>query len=241
LEHFLPAENRVDIWRIDVAVGNDRVQACRRLLSPDEAKRADRFYFEQHRFRFTVFRAAMRLILSRYLGLPPQEIVFCYGPRGKPECSEALERPGIKFNLSHSDQVALLAVTQGLAVGVDIELVDHEFASQEIAERFFSPAEVRRLRALSPTERAGAFFACWTRKEAYIKALGDGLSVPLDSFEVAFSPGIEAALLNVRGNPTEVARWSMYDIQTTAEFRAALVVEGKDHQLRHLHWDEWCF
>ncbi len=115
--------------------------------------------------------------------------------------------------------------------------VDHEFASNEIATRFFSAKEVDTWRILSSSQKAGAFFSCWTRKEAYIKALGEGFSIPLDSFDVAFGPGVEATLLRVAFLPHEVARWSMYNIDAPAGYAAALVIEGQGHRLLRRRWE----
>lgn len=231
------AANQVDIWHIDLAEPKGGIQTCRCLLSPDETARADRFYFEKHRRRFTVGRAALRQILGGYGDLAPGKLVFSYGPKGKPELAGGLESSGIKFNLSNSSDRALLAVTQELTVGADIERINVEFATEEIAERFFSATEVSVLQSLPASERAEAFFSCWTRKEAYIKALGEGLSVPLDSFAVAFKSGIPAALLHVNVDPEEVSRWSMYNLEVPEGFKAALVVEGKNHLLRSQEWN----
>jgi 4'-phosphopantetheinyl transferase len=231
------AANEVDVWHIDLSEPEDGIHPYRRLLSPDEAERADRFHFEKHRRRFTVARAAMRQILGRYLGLAPEKLAFSYGPKGKPELAGGREESGIKFNLSHSSERALLAVTQSLIIGADIEWINAEFATEEIAERFFSASEVNTLFALPQSERAEAFFSCWTRKEAYIKALGEGLSVPLDSFAVAFAPGVPAALLEVKVDPEEVSRWSMYNLEAPGGYKAALVVEGKNHRLRLQEWN----
>lgn len=238
LENVRLRGSQVDIWRIDLA-GLEKAQLldCRRLLSHDEIQRADRFHFEKHRRRFTVARAAMRQILGSYTGVTPREVVFRYGANGKPELSAELEKSLVKFNLSHSDETALLAVARGLTLGIDIELVNPEFATEEIASRFFSAREVECLQALPADQRVEAFFFCWTRKEAYIKALGEGLSVPLDSFEVAFGPGVTAALLAVRVDPAEVTRWSMYDIKAPEPYKAALVAQGRGHKLRHLQWN----
>src|SRR5215471_14520309 len=206
---IMTVENQVDIWRIRLAA-EDEGRHLRGLLLPEEIHRADQFHFQDGRRRFMRARAAMRQILSGYIGIAPQKIVFSYGAAGKPELAGEFEKFRIRFNLSHSGELALLAVTRGLAVGIDIELINPEFASKEIAERFFSANEVRYLLAMPAGDRANAFFSCWTRKEAYIKALGAGLSVPLDSFEVAFGARSEPALLEVRSDPGEVARWSMY-------------------------------
>jgi 4'-phosphopantetheinyl transferase len=234
---WAPAENQVDIWRIQIS-GQDGVEHCRQLLSPDEARRADAFYFEKHRRRFIAARAAMRRILGLCTGIAPDTLAFSYGEKGKPELAEEMRGSVILFNLSHSEDMAVLAVTRGLTVGIDIEWIKPEFATEEIAGHFFAAGEVRRLQALPVAERSDAFFACWTRKEAYIKALGDGLSVPLDSFEVAFGPGVPAALLQVVVDPDEAGRWSMYDIEVAQGYRAALVVKGKGRRLRHRQWEE---
>jgi 4'-phosphopantetheinyl transferase len=224
----------VHIWHIALAADENAIRACRKLLPADEVERADRFYFERDRRRFTIAHGAMRQVLGRYVNNPPEELKFLYGTKGKPELSS----PGdtIKFNLSHSDELALLAVAQGLTLGVDVEFVKLDFGGQEIAERFFSEHEVNTLLALPMEERAQAFFSCWTRKEAYIKAVGEGLSLPLDSFDVAFGPGVSPALLRVAACADEVSRWSMYDIPVPQEYKAALVVEGREHQLREWKW-----
>jgi len=180
--------------------------------------------------------ATLRQILGRYLGLAAQEITFSYGAKGKPKLSGKLQKSGLKFNLSHSHELALLAVTRDLAVGIDVELVDHEFATEEIAQHFFALGEVKRLSSIPVNGRADAFFACWTRKEAYIKALGDGLSLALDSFEVAFGPGVPAALMRAQPRPGEPACWSIYDIEVPSQYKAAVAVGAKGHTLRRVPW-----
>lgn len=178
----------------------------------------------------------MREILGRYAGFAAKDLRFSYGSKGKPELAGGPKESGIKFNLSHSSELALLAVTQGLTVGVDIEWLKPDFATDDIAERFFSAIEVQTLQSLPASQRAEAFFSCWTRKEAYIKALGDGLSVPLESFAVAFAPGVPAALLHVKVDSQEVERWSMYNIEVNEGYKAAMVVEGKNHRLKQIEW-----
>lgn len=228
--------NEVHIWRIDLTAGEAEIQHCHRLLSRDEIERAGRFYFDKHRRRFTVARAAMRYILSQYIRFSSQELSFSYGPKGRPRLSGPLMDSGIRFNLSHSHEIALLGVTHELDIGVDVELVDTAFGKTEVAERFFSIGEINTLRGLPSNARAEAFFSCWTRKEAYIKARGDGLSIPLDSFDVAFGPGVQATLLAVRPDPTEVKRWRIYAMDSIQGYKAAVVVAGKDHDLRHMDW-----
>ena len=228
--------DQVDIWKIHLGGEDWKIQDCERLLSPDELQRAASFYFEKHRRRFTCARAAMRQVLSTYTGVVPEKLTFSYGTQGKPALTSELESCGVEFNLSHSEELALLAVTRNQNIGIDIESVNPEFATKEIADRFFSAGEVRRLNALPACKQADEFFACWTRKEAYLKAVGGGLSIPLDSFEVAFGPGIPPALLLVRGDRNETTRWRIYDLEVTQGYRAALVAEGREHRLRYLQW-----
>lgn len=230
-------EKEVHIWQIALSGHELLLPALRNLLSADELERADRFYFDRDRQSFTVARAAMRQILSRYVNVSADNLAFSYGAKGKPELAAGAEPASLKFNLSHSGGFALLAVARGSWLGIDIERVKPDFGGDAIAERFFSSNEVAVLRAMAAEARIEGFFSCWTRKEAYIKALGEGLSVPLDSFDVAFGPGVPAALLRVRVSPDEVERWTLYDIVAPPGYKAALVAEGKQHQLRYLQWE----
>jgi len=225
----------VDVWLISCEPSK-KVHPSAELLSPEERERADRFHRELDGNRFRVTHTVMRMILAQYLNVGPQELSFSAEMGVKPELASEFRSTGIHFNLSHSSGLALLAVSRGARVGVDLERLNPEFPIEEVAERFFSPAEVSVLKALPSDERLEAFFSCWTRKEAYIKAVGGGFSIPLDGFEVAFGSARAAALVAVRDDPAEVSRWRMYDLPMPKGYKAALVVEGRAHRLSQFCW-----
>jgi 4'-phosphopantetheinyl transferase len=198
-------------------------------------ERAGRFHFARDRDHYTVARAVLRDILGRYLGLAPASLRFKYNPFGKPSLDDGAR--GVRFNLSHSGGIALYAVALGREVGVDVEQLKDEMDCGGVAERFFSPSEVAALRTLPPEAQKRAFFDCWTRKEAYVKARGDGLSLPLDSFDVSVAPGEPAALLRTRDDACEASRWTLRELSTEPGYAAALAVEGRDWRLRCWRWE----
>jgi 4'-phosphopantetheinyl transferase len=172
--------------------------------------------------------------LGRYLELPPERLFFSYSPYGKPTLA-SLDTP-LRFNVSHSGELLLIAVTLERALGVDVEQVRPDMSVIEIAERFFSENERRALAGVPQALQHDAFFDCWTRKEAYIKAKGDGLSLPLDQFDVAFGPGRMAQLLATRPDRTEAARWRLQDLDVADGYKAALAVEGSGWALACWDW-----
>ena len=226
----------VHVWRIGLDISDAVLSRLRDVLADDERQRADRFHFEKDRRHFTTGRGALRTILASYLGLRPEEIRFTYTNYGKPLLSGANE--ALRFNLSHSHGLALLAVTLGREIGVDLEFIrdNLERDGELLAERFFSPREVAALRSLPAALRREAFFHCWTRKEAYIKAHGMGLSLPLDQFDVTLHPDEPAALLATRPDPTEAQRWSMRSLLPADGYVGALAVEGHSWRLECGHW-----
>lgn len=226
----------VHVWRIGLSQPGGVIQRYRKLLAADEIERADRFYFDRDRNRFTVARGVLRQLLGTYLNLDPREIGFVYGPQGKPDLAEPQNSSGIRFNLSHSGEIALLAVSLYRDLGVDVEQVRADFATGEIATRFFSPEECLKLEAVPVHQSADTFFNCWTRKEAYIKARGGGLSIPLDSFEVTLAPDEEAALLQVKTGDDNFSRWHFHALHPGPGYKAALAVEGRDYEIRLLEW-----
>ena len=203
----------------------------RAILAADEIARADRFHFAKDRDHFVVARALLRKLLAAYLDLGAAELRFAYAEKGKPSLADEPQRT-VNFNLAHSHGRALYAFARERELGVDLEFIRSDLESEKIASRFFSPAEIAALESLAPELRKRAFFECWTRKEAYIKALGEGLSLPLDEFDVSFKPGEPASLLRNHKEPGEVARWKMRSIAVPEGYVAALVVEGHDWAMK---------
>ncbi len=229
------ASGRVHVWRASLDVPAARVQSLKRTLAGEELRRAKRYHFQKDRDRFVVGRGLLRAILSEYLRTEAGQLRFRYNAHGKPEL---LDSHGLRFNVSHSDGLALYAISRDREIGIDLERIRPELAGQEIAERFFSPREVVSLRALPEGMRADAFFACWTRKEAYLKAKGRGIVLGLDQFDVSLTPGEPAALLRVIGHPEEAARWSLQELRPATGYIAAVAVEGHGWELRCWQWME---
>ena len=221
----------VHVWRAGTEVPASRLALLYDLLAPDERARADRFHFEKDRRRFTVARGVLRTILGRYLAVEPAAIAFRYGVHGKPALAGTGDPRGVRFNVSHSHRLALYAFGFDRKVGVDVEYMRPNVDIAGLARRSFSPAEARALAALPATQQREAFFDCWTRKEAYVKARGEGISLGLDRFDVTLGPGQPPALLRLEGNPAEVSRWSMRALDAGEGYKAALVVEGKGWHL----------
>jgi 4'-phosphopantetheinyl transferase len=207
-----------------------------RTLAPDEIDRAARFQFAEHRQQYIYCRGLLRVILSRYLHVEPGQIQFRYATTGKPSLADVREAGDLHFNLSHSGGLALFAVTGGREIGVDLEKIRPTIDVQAIARRFFSDREFQALVALPKAEQPRAFFACWTRKEAYIKAIGDGLAFPLDHFSVSVSPNVPAALLEVRGEPGPPSRWSLQDLCPGDAYMGAVAFEGTPCAVQCWSW-----
>ncbi len=192
------------------------------MLSPDEENRASRFHFPLDRERFIIARGALRYLLTRYLQLPAREVRFHYGPQGKP----TLDPPSFSFNVSHTQNIAVFAVAAaGRNVGIDVEKAQHDFKVREIAERYFSVSECAELFSLPADLQNQAFFRCWTRKEAYLKASGEGLHTPLDSFSVSLTPSEPASFR--RGVDS---KWQVLDFTAYPNHPAALVYDGSPVQ-----------
>lgn len=240
---------RVDLWRVyldgaagpEVSGAGDLVVAPPDVLSPDECERAARFRFEHHRRRFIAARAALRVLIARTIGAHPSELRFGTGAYGKPFLHAGpLNEAGrlLRFNLSHSDAYAVVAMTSGSEVGVDIERVQPVADWEHLTETVFSQAERAQLAALPPEERLEGFFSGWTRKESYLKALGEGLHRPLADFDVTLAPQ-PPRLLAVRALPGELTRWSFSPIAAVDGYAGAVCVESPQHEIV-CHWQDVC-
>ena len=232
---ILPS-NAVHVWRASLHVPASELRALEGTLTTDELARAKQFYFQKHREHFIAGRGLLRDILSRYLDREPDQLRFCYNTYGKPDLTEDTGAEGLCFNLSHSHGIALYALTRGREIGVDIEYFRPDVEAEKLAERFFSPREAAVLRALPEHLRREGFFNCWTRKEAYIKAEGRGMSIPLSAFDVSLTPGEPAALLRTENHPQETARWSLQTLNPAPGYAAALAVKEHDWELRCWQW-----
>ena len=216
----------VHVWRAPLEQPDALQEMFQHTLDEDERERASRFHFERHRRRFVAARGFLRALLAHYLDLQPDEVRFTYGRYGKPSLDHA---SGLRFNMSHSHELAVYAFVQEKEIGVDVEYIKADFATEDIARQFFSTPEVEALTSLPKGERAAAFFRCWTRKEAYIKAIGSGLSHPLNEFDVSLNE--PAALLRDAQDEGAVARWEMFNLEFSDKYAGALVVEGRGHSL----------
>lgn len=221
--------SEIHLWRATLDVVPAMVRQFAETLALDEQSRATRFIFEKDRNHFVAARGILRQLLGIYLRCPPETVGFNYGEAGKPALRSNSPRIPIHFNVSHSYGVAVFAFGNGRELGVDVQKILPDFATEDIAQRYFSPRELEELRSLPPSLRSEGFFNCWTRKEAYVKACGEGLRIPLASFDVNLAPGIHAAFL--RGvNPI----WQIVAFAAAKSFPAALVYDGSLCGLRFL-------
>jgi 4'-phosphopantetheinyl transferase len=226
----LPA-GHIHVWSLRLDPPEPRVAELGRSLSEDEWTRANRFRFDRHRRQYVVGRGALRSLLAAYLGTRPELVRFRYGPRGKPFLASLPADPAetagdLQFNLSNSDERALVAFVRGREIGVDIEYMKPMPDLEQIAERFFSLSERQVLRSLPSETKPEGFFNCWTRKEAYLKAVGEGLAAPLDSFDVTLAPGEPPRMLTLEGDASRAARWWFRHFRPAEQFIGALAIEG---------------
>jgi len=225
--------DEVHLWRADLGLALPRLDALESIVSDDERARADRFHAPQDSERFLAGRAILRIILGRYAGESPESLRFRYGVYGKPALFREEAASPLRFNVSHSGPMAVYAVALQHEIGVDVEHIQEDVARQQVAEYFFARREAATLRSLPRALQTRAFYACWTRKEAYVKARGAGLVLPLDQFEVSVDPDEPAALLRVAEDPRAPRRWSLHDLPLGPEYVGALAAESRRASLRY--------
>lgn len=226
---FTITPDAVHIWHTGLE-SQSTAQRLEPLLSPDELQRAHRFRFAEHRRRFVIARGCLRQLLEQYLHSDAREFVFAYSPEGKPRL-DVRHRTDLSFNVSHSGEMAAFAFTRGRNIGIDVELVRRDVDVEEIPKRFFSCAEQKWMSSLQGEAKFQGFFNCWTRKEAYVKAVGTGLSLPLRDFDVSLIPGEAAKLLATRPDASIAVGWDMASLDFGLEYSGAVIVEGSINKL----------
>lgn len=230
---LLPGE--VHVWHTGLESEGD-AHRLEPFLSVDEIQRANRFRFAEHRRRFVIARGCLRKLVSAYLQSNASELVFAYSDEGKPSL-DVRYQTDLCFNLSHSGEIAAFAFALGRNLGIDVELMRRDVDVDEIPKRFFSCAEQEVLKTLQGKDKFEGFFHCWTRKEAYVKAVGSGLSLSLRDFDVSLRPGDDARLLATRPDPSLASRWSMASLDFGKEYAGAVIVEGRLEKLNVRQFD----
>jgi 4'-phosphopantetheinyl transferase len=232
-DNLILSEEEAHVWRADLNLNEGFQNSFLNLLSADEKNRAKKFRFAKDSQNFIVARGILRLLIGKYLEINPAEVSFQYSEFGKPSIAH---NNSLQFNISHSQNIALFAFTKKFNIGIDVEFVNPNIEVKEIATSFFSTNEIKNLLALPEQQQTLGFFYCWTRKEAFIKAVGEGLSFPLDKFEVSLEPNKPAKLLATDWQPKDVAKWSIYSLSPKANFVGSLVIEGLVEKVKCWSW-----
>ena len=219
----------IDIWKACLQAPSSALARCASTLSTDERARAGQFRFDHLQREFILTRGILRILLGRYLGVEAPAIQFAYGPKGKPhlvECSRT------HFNLAHSGELAVFAFALDCEVGVDVEKIRPISDLAQIGERFFCAAETEELLSEEPSARQEMFFRCWTRKEAYIKAVGEGVTIPLSNFRVTLKRTDPVKFVHISGNLNEAKAWVLHDLPLTPAYAGAVAYRADAHALR---------
>ena len=219
-------DKEVHVWCAHLEPPAGQLTSLQQILAEEEAQRAARFRFWRHRRRYIAGRGILRVLMGSYLNMAPEDVKFSYSEYDKP----FLPDHNIQFNLAHSEAYALYAFCLTADIGIDLEKIRILKDADNIAARFFAPTEYARFRTVPQEDKYEAFFRCWTRKEAFIKAVGEGLSYPLADFDVAFEPE-KAQINSIRGSKAAAQRWSLFPLSALPEYTAALVVEGREWQI----------
>ena len=232
-----PQPGEIQLWRIPLAGQPGEENQLQKILSPGELDQAGRYRFAHLQRRFIIRRAVLRQLLAARLATSPLAVRLELGVHGKPIVSGQADGGDLRFNCSHSGDWALVALARGIELGVDLEQHRPMTDAADVAKKFFTTAEINELNQLPSALKTAGFFNCWTRKEAFIKALGLGLSYPLNRFVVSLSPEKPAALLAVTDDPAALEKWSMISLKVVPEYSAALVFGGKSAALKYFAWN----
>jgi 4'-phosphopantetheinyl transferase len=219
---------QVHIWKADLQIGPRRLDELVSVLSADERARAERFHFAHDQRRFIARRGYLRRLTERYLGAAPGDVSFSYSAAGKPFLARDCGGNEFSFNMSDSSELAVYAFTlaeTSPTIGIDVEQIEPSVPQERIAKHFFSAYEIAALRALPAADQTQGFFNCWTRKEAYVKAIGDGLQLPLDQFDVSLKPGEPAELLRAAGG-TDPSPWVLRELKVGCGYAAAVAIKS---------------
>jgi 4'-phosphopantetheinyl transferase len=227
------AGNEIHVWATALSVAADVLERFSATLSPDEKERANRFKFEKHRNRYIAGRGVLRAILGQYLDVRAADLRFVFSANGKPAFAPDFAGAGIHFNLANTEDLALIAVTRVGAVGVDVECVRQVKDVDELVARFFSPRENALFQKVPDDQKPAAFFNLWTRKEAMLKATGEGITRSLSLVEVSFLPSEPARLLAIAGDATASERWKMWELGPANGFVGAVAIEGGTSNIEH--------
>lgn len=221
----LPIAGQVHLWRLRLTTTEEQLFTFKSWLTAEEYERANRFYFVRDREKYVIGRARLRQLLGHYLDASPANIRLRYGKYGKPRLSPD-QGGNLRFNLSHSGGHALYGFTSSGQIGVDLEVEDPDVEIARLASRFFSPDEAAQVLALPAEERAPAFFRVWTRKEAFLKAKGTGLGLPLDGFSVTVNSAQPVRLKAIDWSPAEVSHWALASFEVAPRVAGAVAVRG---------------
>ena len=226
----------IHVWAAPLNIASGRLERFAATLSSDENERAGRFRFERHRRRFIAGRSILREVLGQYVQAKPAALRFTYSNNGKPSLAADSTNAPVHFNLAHSDDLLLIAVTRIGEIGVDVERIRSIKEMDELVARFFSVRETEAFQKVPPDEKPGAFFNLWTRKEALLKATGEGITRSLSLVEVSFLPGELARLLAISGDASKAVQWKLRELSPAPGFTGAFAVQAEDISLRCVRW-----
>ncbi len=236
-EHFPPLDHHeVHVWCVPLTASPPELQRLRQFLSRDEQARAERFLFEKHRHRFAVGRGYQRELLARYVHAAPASLAFQYEGLGKPRLTDSTENAGLCFNFSNSGDLGLLAITLNAELGVDIEKIRELSDMSGLANRFFCVEEAEFISAQEGRDRLAAFFRCWTRKEAYLKAIGKGLTVPLNRVVVSTEADGPAEIISIGDSASKATQWRLAHLQPAAGYIGAVALPRHGDAIRCWSW-----